>query len=114
MVAISGTTGLAETPVERLCFAERLTLWFMAWGKLAVNKVVWRPRLKEFQGEESHGVTVDGARPPGSRVLIYENRDIHGRTVDRHMESCYASMVRRHISRTEASADYIYLCCFVL
>jgi hypothetical protein len=37
MVAISRTTGLAETSVERLYVAERLTLWFMVWGKLAVK-----------------------------------------------------------------------------
>ena len=36
-VAISRTNCCAGTPVERLCVAEWLTLWFMVWGKLAVG-----------------------------------------------------------------------------
>jgi hypothetical protein len=53
MVAISRTTGLAETPVERLCVAERLTLWFVVWGKLAVPGLVWRNRCYLDKGVQT-------------------------------------------------------------
>jgi len=54
-VAISRTNCCAGTPVERLCVAEWLTLWFMVWGKLAVVDQVTVYHLdKGVRGGKSH------------------------------------------------------------